>query len=135
MAFTVNDVEVVFEPEKEAYREAFGALLCSLDALQERLERSLKKNRKRGGNAYIRSYEASRAAETAMREQIDALLGAGAWASLFGDTRPAAASHGVPLWFNLTEGLYDAMDAQQRPKACDAVILKYRTKRIARSRG
>lgn len=135
MAFMVNDVEVVFEPEKADYREAFGALLCSLDALQERLERSLKKNRKRGKSAYIKSYETSRAAETAMREQIDSLLGAGVWASLFGDTRPAAASHGVPLWFNLTEGLYDAMDAQQRPKACGEVILKYRTKRIARNRG
>lgn len=40
MAFTVNDVAVLFEPENEAYRQAFSALACELDDLQEQLERS-----------------------------------------------------------------------------------------------
>lgn len=42
MAFTVNDVEVIFMPEDRAYREAFGALVCELDAMQEALRRVQK---------------------------------------------------------------------------------------------
>lgn len=135
MTFTVNDVEVLFEPEKEAYREAFNTLVRSLDALQEQLERKIKKGQKSGGKAYAKAYEAGREANAAMQEKIDALLGNGACASIYGNAQLFAASGGIPLWFALIEGLYGAMDAVQRPKDCNAVILKYRTKRIARSKG
>lgn len=134
MAFTVNDVAVLFEPENEAYRQAFSALACELDDLQEQLERALKKGHKSGGKANAKAYGVGRNVDSAMREKLDALLGEGVCTGIYGDTPLFAMSQNTPLWFGLIEGLYGAMDAQQRPKNCAAVMMKYRTKRIARNR-
>ena len=94
MAFTVNDVEVIFTPEDRAYREAFGTMVCELDAL----------------------------------------LGSDTCKAIFGTTPVMASADCAPLWFNLLEGLYSSMAPAERPKDCDAVIMKYRTKRIARKK-
>lgn len=133
MAFTVNDVEVIFTPEDRAYREAFGALACDLDDLQEQLARMLKKSRKCGGKTWAKAYEAARRTDRIMRGKMDALLGIGVCAALYGNTQLTAAGQGAPLWFSLLDALYSAMDVQLRPKDCEAVIAKYRTKRVART--
>lgn len=77
MAFTVNDVEVIFTPEDRAYREAFGTLVCELDAMQEGLYRTQKKCRPGRRNAGRKSYEVFTSMDTEMRVKLDALLGGG----------------------------------------------------------
>ena len=132
MAFTVNDVEVIFTPEDRAYREAFGALVCELDAMQEAMYRAQKKCRHGRRNAGRKAYEVFTSVDTEMRAKLDALLGGGSCEAIFGTTRVMALADHAPLWFNLVEGLYSSMAPAERPKGCDAVIMKYRTKRIAR---
>ena len=134
MAFTVNDVEVIFAPEDRAYREAFGALVCELDAMQEALYRMQKKHRHSSRNAGRKVYEISTGTDAEMRAKLDALLGSGICEAIFGTTRVMALADHAPLWFNLVEGLYSSMAPAERPKDCDAVIMKYRTKRIARKK-
>lgn len=134
MAFTVNDVEVIFAPEDRAYREAFGTLVCELDAMQEALYRAQKKYRHGSRNAGRKMYEISTGTDAEMRAKLDALLGSGICEAIFGTTRVMALADHAPLWFNLVEGLYSNMSPAERPKDCDAVIMKYRTKRIARKK-
>lgn len=134
MAFTVNDVEVIFTPEDRAYREAFGTLVCELDAMQEGLYRTQKKCRTGRRNAGRKSYEVFTSMDTEMRVKLDALLGRGICEAIFGTTPVMALADHAPLWFNLVEGLYSSMDPTDRPKDCDAVIMKYRTKRDARKK-
>lgn len=134
MAFTVNNVEVIFTPEDRAYREAFGALVCELDTMQEALYRMQKKCRHGSRNAGRKAYEVFTGMDTEMRGKLDALLGGGICEAIFGTTRVMALADYAPLWFNLVEGLYSSMAPAERPKDCDAVIMKYRTKRIARKK-
>lgn len=134
MAFTVNDVEVIFTPEDRACREAFGALVCELDAMQEAMYRAQKKYRYGSRNAGRKMYEISTGTDAEMRAKLDALLGGGSCEAIFGTTRVMALADHAPLWFNLVEGLYSSMAPAERPKGCDAVIMKYRTKRIARKK-
>lgn len=134
MAFTVNDVEVIFTPEDRAYREAFGALVCELDAMQEAMYRTQKKYRHGSRNAGHKMYEISTGTDAEMRAKLDVLLGGGICEAIFGTTRVMALADHAPLWFNLVEGLYSSMAPAERPKGCDAVIMKYRTKRIARKK-
>ena len=131
MAFTVNDVEVIFTPEDRAYQEAFRALVCELDTMQETLHRMQKKYRHGSRNAGRKAYEVFTGLDTEMRGKLDALLGGGICKAIFGATPVTALSDHAPLWFNLVEGLYSSMTPAERPKGCDAVIMKYRTKRIA----
>ena len=86
MAFTVNDVEVIFTPEDRAYREAFGTLVCELDAMQEGLYRTQKKCRPGRRNAGRKSYEVFTSMDTEMRVKLDALLGRGICEAIFGTT-------------------------------------------------
>lgn len=134
MAFTVNDVEVIFAPEDRAYREAFGVLVCELDAMQEALRRAQKKNRHSSRNAGRKMYELSTDTDAEMRAKLDALLGGGTCKAIFGTTPVMASADRAPLWFNLVEALYSSMTPTDRPRDCDAVIMKYRTKRIARKK-
>ena len=134
MAFTANDVEVIFAPEDRAYREAFGTLVCELDAMQEALYRAQKKYRHGSRNAGRKMYEISTGTDAEMRAKLDALLGDGSCVAIFGTTRVMALADHAPLWFNLVEGLYSSMTPTERPRDCDAVIMKYRTKRIARKK-
>lgn len=134
MAFTVNDVEVIFTPEDRAYREAFGALVCELDAMQEAMYRAQKKYRHGSRNAGRKMYEISTGTDAEMRAKLDVLLGDGSCNAIFGTIRVMALADHAPLWFNLVEGLYSSMAPAERPKDCDAVIMKYRTKRIARKK-
>ena len=134
MAFTVNDVEIIFAPEDRAYREAFGTLVCELDAMQEALYRAQKKYRHGSRNAGRKMYEISTGTDAEMRAKLDVLLGGGICDAIFGTTRVMALADHAPLWFNLVEGLYSSMTPAERPKGCDAVIMKYRTKRIARKK-
>lgn len=134
MAFTVNDVEVIFTPEDRAYREAFGALVCDLDAMQEAMYRAQKKYRHGSRNAGRKAYDVSTGTDAEMRGKLDALLGGGTCKAIFGTTPVMASADHAPLWFNLVEGLYSSMAPAERPKDCDAVIMKYRTKRIARKK-
>lgn len=134
MAFTINNVECVFEPEKEAYRQAFSELTCELDTLQEEFGRVLKKAEKRGEKANAKLFDVSRNVDTAMREKLDSLLGQGVCAAIYGNNPLFAMSQKVPLWFGLVDGLYGAMAVQLRPKGCGEVIKKYRTQRISRNR-
>lgn len=134
MAFTVNDVEVIFTPEDRAYRDAFGALVCDLDAMQEAMYRAQKKYQHSSRNAGRKVYELSTGTDAEMRTKLDALLGGGTCKAIFGTTPVMASSDYAPLWFNLVEGLYSSMTPAERPKDCDAVIMKYRTKRIARKK-
>lgn len=134
MAFTVNDVEVIFTPEDRAYREAFGALVCELDAMQEAMCRAQKKLCHGSRNAGCKMYELSTGTDAEMRTKLDALLGGGTCKAIFGTTPVMASSDHAPPWFNLVEGLYSSMTPAERPKGCDAVIMKYRTKRIARKK-
>lgn len=134
MAFTVNDVEVIFTPEDRAYREAFGALVCELDAMQEAMYRAQKKYRHGSRNAGRKMYEISTGTDAEMRAKLDVLLGDGSCVAIFGTTQVMALADHAPLWFNLVEGLYSSMTPAERPKDCDAVIMKYRTKRIARKK-
>ena len=134
MAFTVNDVEVIFMPEDRAYREAFGALVCELDAMQEAMYRAQKKYRHGSRNAGRKMYEISTGTDAEMRAKLDALLGGGICNAIFGTIRVMALADHAPLWFNLIEGLYSSMTPAERPEDCDAVIKKYRTKRIARKK-
>ena len=134
MAFTVNDVEVIFTPEDRAYREAFGTLVCELDAMQEGLYRTQKKCRPGRRNAGRKAYEAFTGTDAEMRVKLDTLLGGGTCKAIFGTTPVMALADHAPLWFNLVEGLYSSMAPAERPKDCDAVIMKYRTKRIARKK-
>ncbi len=134
MAFTVNDVEVIFAPENRAYREAFGTLVCELDAMQEALYRAQKKYRHGSRNAGRKMYEISTGTDAEMRAKLDVLLGGGICDAIFGTTRVMALADHAPLWFNLVEGLYSSMTPAELPKGCDAVIMKYRTKRIARKK-
>ena len=134
MAFTVNDVEIIFAPEDRAYREAFGALVCELDAMQEAMYRAQKKYQHSSHNAGRKVYELSTGTDAEMRARLDALLGGGICEAIFGTTRVMALADHAPLWFNLVEGLYSSMTPAERPKDCDAVIMKYRTKRIARKK-
>lgn len=134
MAFTVNDVEVIFTPEDRAYREAFGTLVCELDAMQEALRRTQKKCRPVRRNTGRKAYEVFTGTDAEMRAKLDALLGSDTCEAIFGTTRVMALADHAPLWFNLVEGLYSSMTPAERPKGCDAVIMKYRTKRIARKK-
>ena len=134
MAFTVNDVEVICTPEDRAYREAFGTLVCELDAMQEGLYRTQKKCRPGRRNAGRKSYEVFTSMDAEMRAKLDALLGSDTCKAIFGTTPVMASADCAPLWFNLLEGLYSSMAPAERPKDCDAVIMKYRTKRIARKK-
>lgn len=134
MAFTVNDVEVIFTPEDRAYRDAFGALVCELDAMQEAMYRAQKKYRHGSRNAGRKMYEISTGTDAEMRAKLDVLLGDGSCDAIFGTIRVMALADHAPLWFNLVEGLYSSMAPAERPKDCDAVIMKYRTKRIARKK-
>ena len=134
MAFTVNDVEVIFTPEDRAYREAFGTLVCELDAMQEGLYRTQKKCRPVRRNAGRKAYEVFSGTDVEMRGKLDALLGGSTCKAIFGTTPVMASADHAPLWFNLVEGLYSSMAPTDRPKDCDAVIMKYRTKRIARKK-
>lgn len=134
MAFTVNDVEVIFTPEDRAYRDAFGALVCELDAMQEVMYRAQKKYRHGSRNAGRKMYEVSTGTDAEMRAKLDVLLGDGSCDAIFGTIRVMALADHAPLWFNLVEGLYSSMAPAERPKDCDAVIMKYRTKRIARKK-
>lgn len=134
MAFTVNDVEVIFTPEDRAYRDAFGALVCELDAMQEAMYRAQKKYRHGSRNAERKMYEISTGTDAEMRAKLDVLLGDGSCDAIFGTIRVMALADHAPLWFNLVEGLYSSMTPAERPKGCDTVIMKYRTKRIARKK-
>lgn len=134
MAFTVNDVEVIFTPEDRAYRDAFGALVCELDAMQEAMYRAQKKYRHGSRNAGRKMYEISTGTDAEMRAKLDVLLGDGSCDAIFGTIRVMALADHAPLWFNLVEGLYSSMTPAERPKGCDTVIMKYRTKRIARKK-
>ena len=134
MAFTVNDVEIIFAPEDRTYREAFVVLVCELDAMQEALYRAQKKYRHSSRNAGRKSYEVFTSMDTEMRVKLDALLGGGICKAIFGTTPVMASADHAPLWFNLVEALYSSMAPTDRPKDCDAVIMKYRTKRIARKK-
>lgn len=134
MAFTVNGVTVIFTPENRAYREAFGALVCKLDGMQEAMYRAQKKCRHNSRNAGRKAYEVFSGTDAEMRAKLDALLGGGICKAIFGATPVTALSDRAPLWFNLVEGLYSSMTPADCPKDCDAVIMKYRTKRIARKK-
>lgn len=134
MAFTVNDVEIIFAPEDRAYREAFVVLVCELDAMQEALRRAQKKCRPVRRNAGRKAYEVFSGTDVEMRGKLDALLGGSTCKAIFGTTPVMASADHAPLWFNLVEGLYSSMAPAERPKDCDAVIMKYRTKRIARKK-
>lgn len=134
MAFTVNDVEVIFTPEDRAYRDAFGALVCELDAMQEAMYRAQKKYQHSSRNAGRKVYELSTGTDAEMRTKLDALLGGGTCKAIFGTTPVMASADRAPLWFNLVEALYSSMTPTDRPRDCDAVIMKYRTKRIARKK-
>ena len=134
MAFTVNNVEVIFAPEDRAYREAFGALVCELDTMQEMLYRMQKKYRHSSRKAGRKAYEVFTGMDTEMRGKLDTLLGGGICEAIFGTTQVMALADHAPLWFNLVEALYSSMVPAERPKDCDAVIMKYRTKRIARKK-
>ena len=134
MAFTVNDVEIIFAPEDRTYREAFVVLVCELDAMQEALYRAQKKYRHSSRNAGRKSYEVFSGTDAEMRDKLDALLGGSTCKAIFGTTPVMASADHAPLWFNLVEALYSSMTPTDRPKDCDAVIMKYRTKRIARKK-
>ena len=134
MAFTVNDVEVTFMPENRTYREAFGTLVRELDAMQEALCRAQKKYQHSNRNAGRKAYEVFSGTDAEMRGKLDALLGGGTCKAIFGTTPVMTSADHAPLWFNLVEGLYSSMAPAERPKDCDAVIMKYRTKRIARKK-
>lgn len=74
MAFTVNDVEIIFAPEDRVYREAFGTLVRELDAMQEALYRVQKKCRHGRRNAGRKAYEVFTSVDTEMRAKLDVLL-------------------------------------------------------------
>lgn len=133
MAFTVNDVPVIFEPEKEAYRQTLSVLACELDDLQERLRRAQKKLfRKDTQAARIKVFDLDRDCDSAMREKLDAFFGEGVCTAIFAERSVHWYSSGAPLWYNLIEGVYSSLDARLRPKGCDGVMMKYRTRRAAR---
>lgn len=133
MAFTVNDVPVIFEPGKEAYRQTLSALACELDALQERLRRAQKKLfRKDTQAARIKVFDLDRSYDSAMRGKLDAFFGEGVCAAIFEGRSVHWSGSGAPLWYNLVEGVYNSLDARLRPKGCDGVMMKYRTLRAAR---
>ena len=119
-------------PEDRTYREAFGTLVRELDAIQEALYRVQKKCRHGRRNAGRKAYEVFTSVDTEMRAKLDVLLGRGICEAIFGTAPVMALADHAPLWFNLVEGLYSSMGPTDRPKDCDAVIMKYRTKRIAR---
>ena len=102
--------------------------------MQEGLYRTQKKCRPGRRNAGRKSYEVFTSMDTEMRVKLDALLGGGICKAIFGTTPVMASADHAPLWFNLVEGLYSSMAPADRPKDCDAVIMKYRTKRIARKK-
>ena len=133
MAFTVNDVPVIFEPGKEAYRQTLSALACDLDGMQERLLRAQKKlRRKDTQTARIKLYDLDQSCSAAMRERLDALFGEGVCAAIFEGKSVHWDASGAPMWINLIEGVYNSLDARLRPKGCDGVMMKYRTRRAAR---
>lgn len=133
MAFTVNDVPVIFEPEKDAYRQTLSALACELDALQERLRRAQKKLfRKDTRAARIKVFDLERSYDSAMRDKLDAFFGEGVCAAIFEGKSVHWDASGAPMWFNLIEGVYNSLDARLRPKGCGGVLMKYRTRRAAR---
>ena len=133
MAFTVNDVPVIFEPGKEAYRQTLSALACDLDGMQERLLRAQKKLRRKDTQAArIKLYDLDQSCSAAMRERLDALFGEGVCAAIFEGKSVHWDASGAPMWFNLIEGVYNSLDARLRPKGCDGVMMKYRTRRAAR---
>ena len=133
MAFTVNDVPVIFEPGKEAYRQTLSALACDLDGMQERLLRAQKKLRRKDTQAArIKLYDLDQSCSAAMRERLDALFGEGVCAAIFEGKSVHWDASGAPMWFNLIDGVYNSLDARLRPKGCDGVMMKYRTRRAAR---
>lgn len=133
MAFTVNDVPVIFEPGKEAYRQTLSALACELDGMQERLLRAQKKLfRKDTQAARIKVFDLDRSYDSAMRDKLDAFFGEGVCAAIFEERSVHWSGSGAPLWYNLIEGVYNSLDARLRPKGCDGVMMKYRTRRAAR---
>lgn len=133
MAFTVNDVPVIFEPEREAYRQTLSALACDLDGMQERLLRAQKKLfRKDTQAARIKVFDLDRSYDSAMRDKLDAFFGEGVCAAIFEERSVHWSGSGAPLWYNLIEGVYNSLDARLRPKGCDGVMMKYRTRRAAR---
>ena len=133
MAFTVNDVPVIFEPGKEAYRQTLSALACDLDGMQERLLRAQKKLRLKDTQAArIKLYDLDQSCSAAMRERLDALFGEGVCAAIFEGKSVHWDASGAPMWFNLIDGVYNSLDARLRPKGCDGVMMKYRTRRAAR---
>lgn len=133
MAFTVNDVPVIFEPGKEAYRQTLSALACDLDGMQERLLRAQKKLRRKDTQAArIKLYDLDQSCSAAMRERLDALFGEGVCAAIFEGKSVHWDASGAPMWFNLIEGVYNSLDARLRPKGCGGVVMKYRTRRAAR---
>lgn len=133
MAFTVNDVPVIFEPEREAYRQTLSALACDLDGMQERLLRAQKKLfRKDTQAARIKVFDLDRSYDSAMRDKLDAFFGEGVCKAIFEGKSVHWSGSGAPLWYNLIEGVYNSLDARLRPKGCDGVMMKYRTRRAAR---
>lgn len=133
MAFTVNDVPVIFEPGKEAYRQTLSALACELDGMQERLLRAQKKLRRKDTQAArIKLYDLDQSCNAAMRERLDAFFGEGVCAAIFEGKSVHWDASGAPMWFNLIEGVYNSLDARLRPKGCNGVLMKYRTRRAAR---
>ena len=133
MAFTVNDVSVIFEPGKEAYRQTLSALACDLDGMQERLLRAQKKLRRKDTQAArIKLYDLDQGCNAAMRGKLDAFFGEGVCAAIFEGKSVHWDASGAPMWFNLIEGVYNSLDARLRPKGCGGVVMKYRTRRAAR---
>lgn len=133
MALEVNGVVVNFYPQDAAYLDSLSALAIELDGMQERLRRAQKKLfRKDTQAARIKVFDLDRSYDSAMRDKLDAFFGEGVCAAIFEERSVHWSGSGAPLWYNLIEGVYNSLDARLRPKGCDGVMMKYRTRRAAR---
>ena len=133
MALEVNGVAVNFYPQDASYLDGLAALACDLDGMQERLLRAQKKLRRKDTQAArIKLYDLDQGCNAAMREKLDAFFGEGVCAAIFEGKSVHWDASGVPMWFNLIEGVYNSLDARLRPKGCGGVLMKYRTRRAAR---
>lgn len=124
--YRLNDVaEVCFNPTDPAFADKLYTTFEGLDQKQEQY----KADAARVANKR-EVFDFARKLNAEMRQMLDAALGDGVSAALFGDLNVYALSGGLPLWANLLLAIMDEMEVgfEAEAKLTHPRIQKYSAK-------
>lgn len=126
VTFALNGrTEITFNPTDSAFVERLFNAFDTLDKRQEAYKAEVERTADKR-----EIFETARKMDAEMREIIDAALGGGVCAAVFGEMNVYALADGLPVWANLMLAVMDEVDGTfaREQKATNPRVAKYTKK-------